>query len=71
MAGHLADYQNLSVRVDRRFQFKKSNLVVFVGAWNIFNHKNELNRFWDIYSQTYLSSHMWETIPFIGLEFEF
>jgi outer membrane receptor for ferrienterochelin and colicin len=71
MAGHLADYQNLSVRVDRRFQFQKSNLVVYAGAWNVFNHKNELFRFWDILSQMYMSSYMWGTIPYIGFEFEF
>jgi hypothetical protein len=71
MAGHLADYQSLSVRVDRRFQFKKSNLVVFTGAWNIFDHKNELYRFWDSYGRMYLSSYMWGAIPYIGLEFEF
>jgi len=71
MNGHLADYKNLSVRADRRFQFRKSNLVVYAGAWNIFNHKNELYRFWDYMGNTYLSEYMWGTIPFIGLEYEF
>jgi hypothetical protein len=71
MAGHLSNYQNLSLRLDRRFQFKKSNLVLFVGAWNVFDHKNELYRFWDHLGNQYLSEYMWGTIPFIGLEFEF
>jgi hypothetical protein len=71
MAGHLSNYQNLSLRVDRRFQFRKSNLVVFAGAWNVFDHQNELYRFWDPYGNQYLSGYMWGTIPFIGLEFEF
>lgn len=71
MAGHLSDYQNLSLRVDRRFQFRKSNLVVFSGAWNVFDHKNELYRFWDPYGNQYLSGYMWGTIPYIGIEFEF
>ncbi len=71
MAGHLSDYQNLSLRVDRRFQFRKSNLVLFAGAWNVFDHKNELYRFWDSYGNQYLSGYMWGTIPYIGIEFEF
>jgi hypothetical protein len=71
MARHLDDYQNLSLRVDRRFQFRGSNLVVFFGAWNVFDHNNELYRFWDSYGNGYLSEYMWGTIPYIGLEFEF
>ena len=71
MAGHLNDYRNLSLRIDRRFQFRKSNLVVFAGAWNVFDHENELYRFWDSVGNSYLSGYMWGTIPYIGLEFEF
>ncbi|MDH4272357.1 MAG: TonB-dependent receptor, partial [Candidatus Aminicenantes bacterium] len=71
MAGHLNDYRNLSLRLDRRLQFSKSNLVVFAGAWNIFDHDNELYRFWDSLGNSYLSESMWGIIPYIGLEFEF
>jgi hypothetical protein len=71
MAGHLNNYSNLSFRVDRRFQFRKSNLVLFTGAWNIFDHDNELYRFWDNLGNSYLSEYMWGAIPYIGLEFEF
>jgi len=71
MSGHLDDYQNLSLRVDRRFQFRKSNLVVFAGALNVFDHKNELYRFWDYLGNTYLSAYMWGAIPYVGFEFEF
>jgi outer membrane receptor protein involved in Fe transport len=71
MAGHLNDYQNFSFRVDKRFSFRGSNLIAFLGALNLFNHKNELYRFWDIYGNQYLSGYMWETIPYIGFELEF
>jgi hypothetical protein len=71
MAGHLNNYSNLSFRVDKRFQFRGSNLVVYWGAWNIFDHDNELYRFWDSLGNSYLSGYMWGTIPYIGLEFEF
>ena len=71
MTGHLRDYQSLYLRFDRRYQFRSSNLVIFVGILNALNHKNELYRFWDIYSNSYLSGYMWETMPYLGFEFEF
>jgi hypothetical protein len=71
MAGHLNDYQNFSFRVDKRFSFRGSNLIVFLGALNLFDHKNELSRFWDYRANQYVSGYMWETIPYIGFEFEF
>ncbi|MDH4198541.1 MAG: TonB-dependent receptor, partial [Candidatus Aminicenantes bacterium] len=71
MAGHFNDYQNFSFRVDKRFSFRRSNLIVFLGALNLFDHKNELYRFWDYYGNQYLSEYMWGAIPYVGLEFEF
>ena len=71
MAGHLTDYNNFSLRVDRRFFFRKSNLVVFAGALNLFDHKNELYRNWFPPLKAYDSQYMWGIVPYIGLEFEF
>jgi len=71
MTEHLKDYQCLYLRCDRRYQFRKSNLIVFFGLLNALNHKNELYRFWDVYSNSYMSGYMWETMPYIGLELEF
>jgi hypothetical protein len=71
MAGHLKNYQNFSFRVDKRFSFRSSNLIVFIGALNLFDHDNELYRFWDSRGNRYLSESMWGAIPYIGLEFEF
>ena len=71
MADHLSDYQTLSLRVDRRFYFSKSNLVVFAGALNILDHENELYRYWLSGPNEYISEHMWGIIPYVGFEFEF
>lgn len=70
-SAYMSDYQNLSIRAERRFYFHQTNLVVIAGAWNVFDHDNELYRFWDTYGNQYLSSYMWGTIPYIGLEFHF
>jgi hypothetical protein len=71
MAGHLRDYQNLSLRLDRRFYFRGSNLVVFAGALNILDHKNELARWWIPQIADYHSEYMWGTVPYVGFELEF
>ena len=71
LSAYLSDYQNLSIRVDRRFFFSKSNLVIFIGALNVMNHNNELLRHWDTWDNRYVSEYMWGIIPYIGLEFEF
>jgi outer membrane receptor for ferrienterochelin and colicin len=71
MAGYLSDYQSLSIRAERRFYFKKTDLVIYAGAWNVFDHPNELYRYWDSSVNQYFSQYMWGTIPYIGLEFEF
>ena len=71
MAGHLNDYQNFSFRVDKRISFRGSNLIVFLGALNLFDHKNELFRFWDTFVNQYNSEYMWGSIPYVGFEFEF
>ena len=71
MGGYLANYQNLSLRADRRFYFKKTYLVVFAGALNILDHQNELYRYWVPGINGYESEYMWGIIPYIGLEFEF
>ncbi|MBN1221925.1 MAG: TonB-dependent receptor [Candidatus Aminicenantes bacterium] len=68
---YMSDYINLSLRAERRFYFNKTNLVVFIGAWNVFDHPNELYRYWDPYGNQYLSDYMWGVIPYIGFEFHF
>lgn len=70
-AGHLDSYQSFSLRVDKRFSFRGSNLIAFIGAMNLFDHANELYRFWDYRGNQYQSEFMWGAIPYIGFEFEF
>ncbi len=61
----------LSLRMDNRFFFRKSNLVLFAGALNIFNRENEMARRWDSRSNQYIAEYMWGIVPYVGIEFEF
>jgi len=71
MAGHMKRYNNLSLRVDKRFYFKKTNLVLYAGALNILGTENELYKFWSSRDSAYIAEYMWGRIPYIGFEFEF
>ena len=71
MSGHLSDYRTLSARVDRRFYWKKTNLVLYAGALNALDQENEVYRLWMPAIGAYESEHMWGIIPYVGLEFEF
>ncbi len=70
-SAYVSDYKNLSIRAERRFYYNTTALVAYIGVWNLFDHPNELYRFWDPYENQYLSEHMWGAIPFIGFEFQF
>jgi len=71
LSDYLPDYQTLSLRMDKRFFFRKSNLVLFAGALNIFNRENEMARFWDSRVNQYIAEYMWGIVPYIGIEYEF
>ena len=71
MSGHLRDYNTLSIRVDRRFYWNKTNLVLYVGALNALDQDNEVYRSWFPAFGGYESEYMWGIIPYVGLEFEF
>jgi hypothetical protein len=71
LADYLPDYQTLSLRVDRRFFFARSNLVIFAGALNVMNRENEVAKYWNPQANEYFTEHMWGIVPYIGIEFEF
>jgi hypothetical protein len=71
LADYLPDYQTLSLRVDKRFFFRKSNLVLFAGALNALNRENEVWRYWNFRENHYEVEYMWGVIPYIGMELEF
>ena len=63
-------YHTLNLRVDRRFNFRHSNLVVYADIWNIYNQQNV-----DHYARTedgkIREVSQWGLMPVGGLEWEF
>jgi hypothetical protein len=65
------DYHSMNIRFDRRFHFSGSNLVFYLSAWNIYNHKNIANYFWNDKEQKQDEVYQWLLLPIFGLEYEF
>ncbi len=65
------DYHSLNLRVDRRFHFDRSALVVYLSAWNVYNRKNVAGYIWDDASRRVKTLYQWGVLPIIGIEWEF
>ena len=66
-----SDHNCLSVRVDRRFHFKGSNLILFFSIWNVFNKDTPNYYWWVETSNSKALNRGFPRIPVLGLEFEF
>lgn len=67
----LPDYNSLNIRVDKRFYFSGSNLVVFLSIWNVYNRDNVSAYTWNEIKNQSAEEIGWNTIPVFGIEFEF
>ncbi len=65
------DYHSLNVRFDRRFNFKKTNLIFYFSIWNAYNRKNIASYFWNEKKQKQDVIYQWSFLPIFGLEYEF
>jgi len=66
-----SNYQSLNLRVDRRFHFGGSNLIMFFSVWNAYNRKNVASYYWNEVENKQDTTYQWSTLPVIGLEYEF
>jgi len=65
------DYHSLNIRVDRRFHFSKSNLIVYLSVWNAYGRKNISSHYWNEQENREAVSYQWGLLPIFGLEYEF
>ncbi len=71
MGARIPAYSSLNIRVDRRFYFGKSNLIVYLDVWNILNRKNVYEYEWDGFYQAPAGQHQLTILPMLGVEYEF
>jgi len=70
-ADRIPAYHSLNLRVDRRYYFKQSSLIVFFSIWNVYNRKNVSTYYWNEIEHKEDVLYQWSMLPVIGLEFEF
>jgi hypothetical protein len=64
-------YLVLSIRADKRFYFSKSNLILYLSVWNLFDRKNVSNHGWSEYYNTPVNYNLISIVPILGVEYEF
>ncbi len=67
----LPDYHSLNLRVDKRFNFESSNLILFLSIWNVYGRENLAAYEWNEVDREIEEISQWGTLPVLGLEFEF
>jgi len=65
------DYHSLNLRVDRRYHFRRTNLIAYLSIWNVYNRQNVSMRYWNVAEQKIDDMLQWSFLPVAGLEFEF
>jgi len=70
-SSRLSNYQNLSFRVDRRFHFSSSNLIIYLSVWNVFDRENISNHGWSENGIIEVDYKLMSRVPIFGIEFEF
>ncbi|MCK4460909.1 MAG: TonB-dependent receptor, partial [candidate division Zixibacteria bacterium] len=65
------DYHSMNLRVDRRFHFRRTSLILFFSVWNVYNRKNIYRTYWNTVDREQGTIYQWSILPVMGLEFEF
>ena len=65
------DYHSMNIRLDKRFFFSKTNLVIYFSVWNVYAQKNIAEYFWNDTDQTIDEVYQWGLLPVLGVEWEF
>lgn len=67
----LPDYHSMNLRIDKRFYFSNSSLLVYLSVWNVYNRKNIAFYYWNEVKNEIDAQKQWSTLPVIGIEYEF
>jgi hypothetical protein len=67
----LPDYHSMNIRIDKKFYFDTSSLLVYLSVWNVYNRKNVAFYYWNEITNEIDSQTQWSTMPVVGIEYEF
>lgn len=64
-------YHSMNIRADRRFHFRRTNLICYFDLYNVYNRKNVVSYIWNVQKNEQSKMKLWGTLPVLGVEFEF
>lgn len=64
-------YHSLNLRVDKRFTFSHTNLVIYLSVWNVYNRQNVASNYWNQSENLPDVVYQWGMLPIFGVEYEF
>jgi hypothetical protein len=64
-------YHSLNIRIDKRFAFSGSNLVLYLSIWNVYNRENVASIYWNQTENKPEIVYQWGMLPIFGVEYEF
>jgi len=64
-------FLTLSIRIDKRFHFSNSNLIIYLSIWNVFDRDNVSIHGWSEYYNLSVDYKLISIIPVFGVEYEF
>jgi hypothetical protein len=67
----LPDFHSLSLRVDRRFHYQSSILIIYLSILNAYGRKNLSSYSWNEIENKISEEKMWGTLPVFGIKYEF
>ncbi len=66
----LPDYHSLNIRVDKRFHFNSSNIVLYISIWNVYGRENIWGYSWNETKNKPEARKSWAALPVFGIEYE-
>jgi outer membrane receptor for ferrienterochelin and colicin len=70
-AERLPPYHTLNIRMDKRFYFSSTNLIIYLSIWNLYNRRNIFSYYWNTIERKPAKVYGWGILPILGIEFEF
>lgn len=67
----LPDYHSMNIRIDKKFYFNNSSLLLYLSVWNVYNRKNVAFYYWNEVKNDIDEQTQWSTLPVLGVEYEF
>ncbi|MBN1465451.1 hypothetical protein JXA02_06805, partial [candidate division KSB1 bacterium] len=64
-------FNYLNLRVDRRWHFSRTNLVLYLSVYNALNRQNVSAYYWNSAKQQVDTIYQWGALPIFGIEYEF